>query len=239
MNKDSAELSFQFAAFHKRGSKDHDRGWRTARRCEPGAAGLWESRSPRGTGPRSRRCSTLAAQAVFTLLLAACVPIYAQTAPDLVWPEHPRLSWDDFKAQPPQGVTYPSAESETGFKYQLLCSAGKLDVDAHAFFSPSGSWVIPPKKNPELLKHEQGHFDMAEVYALKLKKAIRDANISCDDPAKANALGQKMAGEFQADWENAEREYEQDTQYGTDLAKQNAASNKIARELAALNAYQR
>lgn len=187
--------------------------------------------------PHSRICVRLAASAVLALLIAGCVPIHAQTAPDFVWPERPRLSWNDFHGQLSKGVTYPTAESKTGFKYQLLCSAGKLDVDAHAFFSPSGSWVIPDKKTPQLLKHEQGHYDMAELYALRLKKAIRDANISCDDRAKANAAGQKMGGEFQRDWENVEREYEQDTQYGTDLAKQAAASNRIARELAALSAY--
>lgn len=111
-----------------------------------------------------------------------------------------------------------------------------LDIDANAFFSPGGSWVKPNDKTPELLKHEQGHFNMAELYALRLRKAIRDAKIGCADTAKANAAGQKMVAEFQKDWVNAERQYEEDTQEGRDLAKQNAASDKIAADLAALKA---
>ena len=111
-----------------------------------------------------------------------------------------------------------------------------LDVDAGAFFSPSGSWVQPSAKNADLLKHEQGHYDMAELYALRLRKAMSDAKIKCDDKAKANAVGQKMVGEFQTDWQNAERQYEEGTQYGTDLTKQSAASTRIAAELAAFKA---
>lgn len=175
--------------------------------------------------------------AAFVLLVAGCVPTCAQTATDLAWPEHPRLTWNDFQGQPPQRLSHPSAVSKTGFNYQLRCTAGKLDVDARAFFSQTGSWVIPGKKNPELLKHEQGHYDMAQLYALKLKKAIRDANVSCGDPAQANATGQRMARQSQNDWENAEHQYEQDTQNGTNLPKQTAASNRIAGELAALQPY--
>ena len=167
--------------------------------------------------------------------VGSCLPLYAQTGADLTWTQHPVLTWDDFKGQPPKFVTYPSALSDTGFRYQLVCRDGMLDIEASAFFSPSRSWVKPNDKNPELLKHEQGHYDMAEVYALRLRKAVRDAKISCGDKAKANVAGQKMVAEFQRDWQTAEGQYEGVTRYGTDLAKQEAASNKITSELGALN----
>jgi hypothetical protein len=159
--------------------------------------------------------------------------MYAQSERDFTWPQHPTLTWDDFKGQPPKLVAYPSALSDTGFKYQLLCTNGMLDIDTHAFFSPSGSWVKPNDKTAELLKHEQGHFNMAELYALRLRKAIRDAKVSCEDTARANAAGEKMVSEYQKAWQNAEREYEEDTKEGSDLTKQSAASNKIAADLAA------
>ena len=92
-------------------------------------------------------------------------------------------------------------------------------------------------KTPELLRHEQGHFDMAELYALRLRKAVQDAKVGCADTAKANAAGEKIAGEFQRDWLNAEREYEEDTQYGTDLGKQDAASKRIAAGLTAWGSH--
>jgi len=41
----------------------------------------------------------------------------------------------------------------------------------------------------------------------------------------------------QRDWQDAEREHEEDTKYGTDLRKQDAMSRRIAADLASLSAY--
>jgi hypothetical protein len=175
------------------------------------------------------------AKAIVASLVLGCLA----TLPDYSWPQHPKLTWDDYKGQPPKSASYPSAVSDTGFKYQLVCKNGRLDIDAAAFFSPSGSWVRPDGKTPELLRHEQGHFDMAEVYALRLRKMVLDAKIGCGDTAKANAAGQRIVGEFQKEWQDAEREYEEETKYGTDLRKQDAASNRIAADLMALSGVSR
>jgi hypothetical protein len=174
---------------------------------------------------------------ILALLVLNGVPAQAQSESGFAWPEHPRLTWNDFKGSPAKSASYPSAVSDTGFKYQLVCRNGLLDIDVAAFFSPSGSWVKPDSKTPELLRHEQGHFNMAELYALKLRKAILDAKISCGDTASANAAGEKMVSEFQKEWQDAEREYEEDTKYGTDLGKQDAASKRIAADLEAMSAY--
>jgi len=179
----------------------------------------------------------MAAKAIVALLVLGSVAAHAQSPPAFTWAQHPRLTWDDFKARPPKSASYPSAVSDTGFEYQLECRNGLLDIDAAAFFSPGGSWVKPGGRTPELLRHEQGHFDMAELYALRLRKAIQDAKIGCGDTAKANAAGEKMVGEFQRDWQDAERDYEGSTKFGTDLKEQDTASARIAARLAAMSAY--
>jgi hypothetical protein len=176
--------------------------------------------------------------AALALLVLGCASAGAQSSPGFGWPQHPRLTWDDFKGRAPESASYPSAVSDTGFKYQLVCRNGLLDIDVAAFFSPSGSWVKPDAKTPELLRHEQGHFDMAEMYALRLRKSVLDAKIGCGDTARANAAGEKMVSEFQKQWQDAEREYEEDTRFGSDLKKQDAASERIAAGLAAMSAYE-
>lgn len=113
-----------------------------------------------------------------------------------------------------------------------------MNIDTYAFFSPAASWVKPNQKTAELLKHEQGHYNMAEVYALRLRKAVQEAKVSCDDRAKATAAGQKMVAEWQNKWGLAERDYEEGTAFGTDVAKQDAASARIAADLAAMKATQ-
>jgi hypothetical protein len=48
-----------------------------------------------------------------------------------------------------------------------------------------------------------------------------------------------MVSKFQKEWQDAEREYEKDTKYGTELGKQDAASDRIAADLEAMSAYKR
>ena len=181
---------------------------------------------------------SVAAKAIVASLVLGCLAALGQSSPDYTWPQHPRLTWDDFKASPPKSASYPSAVSDTGFRYQLVRRNGLLDIEAAAFFSPGGSWVKPDGKTPELLRHEQGHFDMAELYALMLRKAILDSKVGCSDTASANAAGERMVSEFQKKWQDAEREYEQDTTYGTDLGKQEAASKRTAAALEEMSPYQ-
>ena len=126
----------------------------------------------------------MVAKAILALIVMGCGGAHAQSGPVLNWTQHPTLTWTDFKGQPPKSVSYPSAVSDTGFRYQLACRNGLLDIDAAAFFSPGGSWARPDGRTPELLRHEQGHFDMAELYALRLRKAIQDAKIGCEGFAR-------------------------------------------------------
>jgi hypothetical protein len=73
---------------------------------------------------------TRSAVVILALLVVNCVPARAQGSPGFAWPQHPRLRWDDFKGSPPKSASYPSAVSDTGFKYQLVCGNGLLDIDS-------------------------------------------------------------------------------------------------------------
>ena len=54
-----------------------------------------------------------------------------------------------------------SYSSETGFKYHITCQ-----------FDKNSSWGRV--KTDYILSHEQGHFDIAEIYTRKLCKAFRE-----------------------------------------------------------------
>jgi hypothetical protein len=108
------------------------------------------------------------------------------------------------------------------------------------------SWVRPNRKNPKakrlLLKHEQGHFDITELYARKLKKAILDASIRCENIAQANdqdevSRATRIIDQLKMDYTAAHERYDTDTNGGTDPIAQAAASNSIANELASLDLY--
>jgi len=129
--------------------------------------------------------------------------------------------------------------TDTGFRVQLECREGALDIRVEAEFYMNSSWVKAARKSAELLKHEQGHFDITELYARRMRRAIRDANIGCEDDRPAEAAGKRIFAQLDRDWEKAEKQYDVDTRDGTDLLREKAAIERIARELAELGGYVR
>lgn len=161
----------------------------------------------------------------------------AQARPGvLTWNQHPTLSWSDFKGRPRRIAGEPSAVTDTGFRVQLECHEAVLDIRIQVEFYTASSWVKPLRKSPELLRHEQGHFDLTELYARKMRKAIREANIACEDDRQAEGAGKKIFDQLDREWEHAEKQYDADTRDGTDGPRQHKASAAIAQGLAELTA---
>jgi hypothetical protein len=162
----------------------------------------------------------------------------AQSTPRILkWDQHPALNWTDFQGRPRRNTGEPSAITDTGFRVQLECREATLDIRVDAEFYTSSSWVKPPRKSPELLRHEQGHFDLTELYARKMRKAIREASIACKDDRQAEAAGKKIFNQLDQQWEQAEKQYDASTSDGTNLIKQKDASERISKELAEFAPY--
>jgi len=100
---------------------------------------------------------------------------HLDSACDLIyWDENRPLVWSDFKGIPDSLVLIngrlPSAVSTTYIEVQLD-SSGNYYVNT--IFEQSESWVT--NKSEMLLSHEQGHFDLTEIYSRKLRKLILDS----------------------------------------------------------------
>lgn len=175
---------------------------------------------------------------MFLMTIVLAHAVYGQSHPPaLKWREHSALGWNDFKGRARRNTGEPSAVTDTGFRAQLECRGGTLDIRVEAEFYMSSSWVIPGRKSVELLRHEQGHFDMTELYARKMRKAIRDARIGCEDERQAEAAGKRIFDRLDQEWEKAEKGYDAETRDGTDLLRQRLSSEKIARQLAELSDF--
>ena len=87
------------------------------------------------------------------------------------WQENKRLTWDDFKATPLKiGSTAALTTTHLGFSYSV--TNGKVSYKINCGFQKSRSWGLV--KNDWILKHEQGHFDVAEIFARKLYKQVSE-----------------------------------------------------------------
>ncbi|WP_296313140.1 DUF922 domain-containing protein [Winogradskyella sp. UBA3174] len=117
---------------------------------------------------------------------------------EIVWSVNRKLTWDDFKGQPDQ-ITYPNALALTnsGFGYESsanLFKDGKLFIQC--VFKTYESWVLPNSSTDYILRHEQIHFDITEIYSRKLRKALTDLKITAVNADKAKPVFDKIFKEF-------------------------------------------
>ncbi|MET0461528.1 MAG: DUF922 domain-containing protein [Chitinophagaceae bacterium] len=106
-------------------------------------------------------------------ILIFFLPVLAQAQKndDLIhWNERHQLSWSDYQGKPgPDATAAASTATYLGVEYSF--KNGKLGYLITCSFSRSRSWGM--HKNDHILAHEQGHFDIAEIFARKLHQRLK------------------------------------------------------------------
>jgi len=87
------------------------------------------------------------------------------------WSKESFLKWTDFKAES-NPATFEDSHSVIKYRFTWTVNSDKLDdiviflidnIQLSVEFIPQLSWVRLPEKSDNLLKHEQGHFDLGEL----------------------------------------------------------------------------
>ncbi|MCX2740410.1 hypothetical protein [Pontibacter anaerobius] len=162
------------------------------------------------------------------------VSAHCQTNELLLWTEGDKLTWDDFKGVP-KNTDY-DAGSALMISYTVCKRSvwnGKVILKVDCTFDRDVSWVSG-EKTDLLLSHEQLHFDVAELFARRLRKefAVNKLNIdNVDNNAKS------YSDRIRLEYENFSSLYDIDTQHGTVKEKQLEWEIKVKKELKALESY--
>lgn len=104
-------------------------------------------------------------------LLLAPSALFAQMTDDevLEWNASRRLTWADYKAAPnPESDAAASTTTYLGIDYNITGTGFSYKI--YSRFSKTRSWGL--HKTAYILSHEQGHFDIAEIFARKLHKKM-------------------------------------------------------------------
>lgn len=147
------------------------------------------------------------------------------------WKADRKLSWSDFEAKPVQN-TDNAALTSSNINFQFGYGSSGFTYSISCRFDKSRSWVRV--KNDHILAHEQGHFDIAELHARKLKKSLstykyKEQTVDAD----VNRLyEQVMKGHHEM-----QTEYDQQTDHSRKHDKQAEWQQKIAAELKAQEAF--
>lgn len=95
----------------------------------------------------------------------------AVTADMIPWENDKRLIWEDFLCEPKVGTdAVASTSTSLGIAYQL--NDGELKYHITCYFNKEKSWGL--MKTDYILAHEQGHFDITEVFARRLNQALQN-----------------------------------------------------------------
>tara|TARA_R110002012_G_scaffold145936_1_gene304253 strand:- start:389 stop:928 length:540 start_codon:yes stop_codon:yes gene_type:complete len=113
----------------------------------------------------------------FLLILIFTLPVFAQENDKISWNAKESLSWNDFKASPKKHLPY-KANTNSGLSFSWNAtenSSGiELNYEVGSNFYPNRSWVKEIEEVDYLLAHEQLHFDITELHARKLRKALEN-----------------------------------------------------------------
>jgi hypothetical protein len=108
----------------------------------------------------------------FILLLTTGILKTASGQDTIYWSASYKLKWNDFQGIPDTPSKY-GAISNCGIKYKLSANEDSFKATVFCYFIKSKSWSIF-KNSDTLLMHEQGHFDISELFARKLRKAFAE-----------------------------------------------------------------
>lgn len=176
---------------------------------------------------------------ILFFLLLSLPAVQAQTQPSaasadialLLWNEFYKLQWDDFQGEPDKN-SFGDAGTAVQIKAKPFLVKNKIQYDVEAHFNRKKSWIRDPSLS--LLAHEQLHFDIAELYARKIRKKIRQLqNQGVNDIKVFNAAIQALLLESN----EIDEQYDLETLHGALSRKQAAWSEKVKRQLAELKPY--
>jgi hypothetical protein len=144
------------------------------------------------------------------------------------------LTWDDFLGNPDHTSSFKALTSaEILFSSLTYNDSAKLVITSR--FLKKSSWT-KLRTSQALLRHEQLHFDIAELVARRLRRAC-----SIQRPRsyrEAEQVFELLYREYTgAEWQQLNSSYDMETKHGTIEAKQRQWEARIARELLLLENY--
>ena len=156
----------------------------------------------------------------------------------ITWQEGQKLVWDNFKS-PVNRKNNPDVAAYTncGWEFSVVKSSNpKSPVTIHisTIFNEEKSWKDVKKINDYILLHEQKHFDIAELFVRKFRKAVAENIRTSGDYSK---YFKTIYNGVSIEYKNFQTAYDKDTRHGMNKEKQAEYNAAISEELDNLKSY--
>ena len=183
--------------------------------------------------------SCLGRQLLIGAFIILCSPLLGQVQSNqlLPWQQDRRLTWSDFQGEPEEEIDFRAMTNwQLSYDFQLSKVKGEINsqFNVYTFFDNQQSWVREGSGSQQLLQHEQLHFDIAELFARKLRKQFAIYSFRSENyKEELNLL-------FEASLDSCnvvQTQYDLDTEHGLNQKKQQDWQQKIDQELMQLNKF--
>jgi hypothetical protein len=91
------------------------------------------------------------------------------------WSKTKKLQWSNFRGKKPKNFT-SSARTGCAYTYIEKLIGDSLEIAMGNYFMSMRSYVKNGKQSDHILNHEQGHFDITEIYVRRMRAYIRTWN---------------------------------------------------------------
>lgn len=141
------------------------------------------------------------------------------------WTPDYQLTWQDFR-----GPVDPASRGVAATHSGLISNASlapdnTVRITVRAVFLRSSSWVKQEGRTADVLRHEQGHFDITEIYARKANDAFSNHTFTRKNFDKD--VG-RIFNKFVEESNRLQQQYDLETNHSINEVKQKEWNEKIA-----------
>ena len=169
----------------------------------------------------------------------------------IYWDRKIEFKLENFQSEPDPNDPH-DAKTHTEVEYYFACANAKsksrnkikiVEIQINSYFVPSQSWIRKEKLNdtnlPIILKHEQGHFDIAQQVSqntqAKMNNMFQGKTFTCKgetNEEKSNSVKpilQKKFDELTKEIHKLNQKYDSETNFGTNITMQNVYNNRFSK----------
>jgi hypothetical protein len=176
----------------------------------------------------------------FILLIIFFLPFFLSAQKikkeDIInWSNDRPLTWADFKGKIDPANKLEAAATCT----QLIVTPDNQCKDSIKYFVyaqavKTKSWKLKKEDSDYMLKHEQTHFDIAELFARKLRKELAETAFTTKT---LNSQIEKLFNKYFKLLEEEQKKYDKETNHSIIKEKQEEWNNKIKEDLNSYGSY--
>lgn len=168
----------------------------------------------------------------FVLFFALSVnSAFSQT---IMWKQERPLTWSDFKGKPERRF----AVASTVYNIEMLTyeeSQKHCTINTYAVFYCKDSWKRTKWISDLVLKHEQKHFDIAELFARKMRAAV--SLLTVKNYAELKLKTDEIYYKLEKEMDLMQDQYDNETEGSMNSDKQSQWEIFINSELFKLNKF--